>query len=313
MITGKDIKNGSVSGTDVKNRSLHLADFDKCFTAKLKGAKGDIGSTGTKGTNGTNGKDGKDAVTRVTSDGGAFTADSSSVQFTSSGVTFGPNTNNSASDATSGGSFRDATLKGRTLVYSAGYIHEAGTPDNGDAPYLRIFIDNNGDGFDSNTVGTVGSDDHDVVFSPSTQPGACAGPATVAGSCDQSGCLIKHEITEGTVRYDDDPGSAADVSWDRYRGTRLRQDLRRARVHRQLARRHQERLPQQPPLRGRRPGTQGCFLHGQLERHRAGRRFRFAERSPVSDGRGFCVESRIGRWAAGELATARRTRLRRAP
>jgi hypothetical protein len=91
------------------------------------------------------------------------------------------------------------------VTYTASYTHTGSTADNGDAPYLRFFIDNDGDG-------TV---DHDVVFSPSTQPGACYGTGGGAGSpqCDTSGRLIKYEVTKGEVRYDDDPGAGPNSSW----------------------------------------------------------------------------------------------------
>ncbi len=81
-------------------------------------------------------------------------------------------------------------------------------PDNGDAPYLRVFLDNNGD----NVV------DHDVIFSPSTQPGACAsftGPVDpLQDQCNDSGRTKLFEVHKGTVRYDDDAGNVPDSPWN---------------------------------------------------------------------------------------------------
>ena len=62
-----------------------------------------------------------------------------------------------------------------------------------------MLLDNNGDGF------TGGPDDHDVAFVPFSQPGGTAGTA---------GRLIEYDVTEGEVRYDDDPGNLPEQLWD---------------------------------------------------------------------------------------------------
>ncbi len=208
LITGKDIKDGSV----------HLVDLGTKTKAKLQGSKGATGATGAKGATGATGATGadgakgnqgnqgdpgRDGTSVVTEAGGNFSTSNASVKFTDNGVVFGPY----ADSGNEGGTVTDTTLAGlklrdiAALAYTAKYTGDA----NGAAPYLRIFID------DPATPDPV---DHDVIFSASTQPGACAGPNN-AGSeqCDTSGRMIKYIVNEGTVRYDDDGGNVPDVTW----------------------------------------------------------------------------------------------------
>ena len=51
LITGADVKNGSLTSLDVKNRSLHALDFDKKVQAalKLRAQRGLTGATGLQG------------------------------------------------------------------------------------------------------------------------------------------------------------------------------------------------------------------------------------------------------------------------
>ena len=160
----------------------------------------------------------------VDEDTPGITYSNPSVNLTDHGVVFGPFTNNSAGDQTSGGTVRIAVPAGTTLAdiaqleYSASFFSTYPTP-TGDAPYLRVFIDNAGDGF---CDPTCGDDDHDVVFSPSTQPGACYGPDVPAAvpalpksiQCGSANRMIHYVVTDGTVRYDDDPGAnGPDMRW----------------------------------------------------------------------------------------------------
>jgi hypothetical protein len=71
-ITGSDIRNGTVTGADIKDRSLGVVDLSPQARAALHGAtgaKGATGATGAKGatgatgTAGTDGVDGKDGLT----------------------------------------------------------------------------------------------------------------------------------------------------------------------------------------------------------------------------------------------------------
>jgi hypothetical protein len=216
LVTSKDVKDGTLRSVDVKDGSLRVKDLtdeavDTLQKGGATGATGERGATGpagAQGPQGPKGDKGADGVLTVTAAANGFSASNSSVHFTSTGVTFGPY----ADSSSEGGSLKYTGVAGKTLAdiaqlaYSARYTGSA----NGGAPYLRVFIDNNGDGF------TGAADDHDVIFSPSTQPGACSGPGGGGGStqCDTSGRLIKYDVTEGTVRYDDDGGNAPDVTWD---------------------------------------------------------------------------------------------------
>ncbi len=221
LVTGKDVKDNSLRSRDVHNGSLKVKDLTARAVRTLQkggmaGATGPAGPQGAKGSTGATGPQGPkgdDGLLTVTAAGNGFVVSNPSVTFSSAGVRFGPYTNNSAGDLTSGGTLRYTGLAGKhlrdiaELTYSASYIHTGGA-DNGDAPYLRVFID------DPSTPAAV---DHDVVFSPSTQPGACYGPSGGASStqCSTSGRMIKYDVHEGTVRYDDDPGAnGPDVTWD---------------------------------------------------------------------------------------------------
>ena len=223
LITSENVKNGSLRSIDVKNGTLKVKDLTPKAVKTLQkhgtagagatGSVGATGATGARGPQGPQGPKGDDGVLTVTAPGNGFSASNPSVVFTTSGVRFGPYTNNSAANETSGGTLRYNGLAGlhvrdiAEMTYSASYTHN-GAADNGDAPYLRIFID------DPATADPI---DHDIVFSPSSQPGACAafGPkAADPVQCHTSGRLIKYDVHEGTVRYDDDPGTAADSTWD---------------------------------------------------------------------------------------------------
>jgi hypothetical protein len=74
------------------------------------------------------------------------------------------------------------------LVYTASFTSAAGTGGVG-APYLRVFLE---------------GDTHDVIFSPNTQPIPLV----------TEDVLHRWDVTEGTVRYDDDPGTGPDSPWE---------------------------------------------------------------------------------------------------
>jgi hypothetical protein len=165
------------------------------------GAKGDVGKQGGPGVQGATGPQGNRGdgtiVVNETTPGVCLT--NPSVHLTSTGVTFGPYTSNEEGGSLcvnpgEGVHLRDVAHLAYTASFSAG-------TDNGDAPYLRVFLNGDAD---------------DVIFSPSTQPGACYGPAPILGAgsqCASRGRMIEYHVDHGTVRYDDDPGSAPDVSW----------------------------------------------------------------------------------------------------
>ena len=58
LITGQDIKNGSVTTADVKNHNLKLKDFSASARSGLTGATGATGATGTTGPQGPQGVQG---------------------------------------------------------------------------------------------------------------------------------------------------------------------------------------------------------------------------------------------------------------
>jgi hypothetical protein len=62
LITGKSIKNGSISSTDIKNGSLGAGDMSKKARASLKGVAGAKGATGAQGVPGPSGAAGPRGV-----------------------------------------------------------------------------------------------------------------------------------------------------------------------------------------------------------------------------------------------------------
>jgi hypothetical protein len=175
-----------------------------------RGAAGARGAEGTDGTNGTNGAAGaagatgatgaqgiqgppgpvtpEDAFTRITELGGDFEATNPSVSMDDECVEFGPYADGGAA----GGSVYYSGLNGfllgdiSHLVYTASYSTDNDTTVG--VPYLRIFLE---------------GDTHDVIFSPNTQP---------VPSVEED-VFHQWNVTEGTVRYDDDAGNNPDSTW----------------------------------------------------------------------------------------------------
>ena len=58
IITGKQIKDGSITSKDVKNRSLKVKDLSPKATSKLRGATGPAGPAGPRGATGATGATG---------------------------------------------------------------------------------------------------------------------------------------------------------------------------------------------------------------------------------------------------------------
>jgi hypothetical protein len=58
LITGKQIKNGSVNGADIKNRSLGAGELTRAAQASLRGQKGADGANGAPGAKGDKGDTG---------------------------------------------------------------------------------------------------------------------------------------------------------------------------------------------------------------------------------------------------------------
>ena len=102
---------------------------------------------------------------------------------------FGPYANGGAA----GGSVYYSGFNGMALgdivnlSYAASFASATGTGGVG-APYLRVFLE---------------GDTHSVIFSPNTQPFPMVA----------EGVLHGWDVTEGTVRYDDDAGAGPDSPW----------------------------------------------------------------------------------------------------
>jgi Collagen triple helix repeat (20 copies) len=162
------------------------------------GAKGDTGATGAPGAKGDTGATGpqgpagpvtpEDAFTGVTALAGDFAATNPSVSMVADCAEFGQYADGGAA----GGSVKYSGLNGMrlgdivNLVYTASFSSDADTGGVG-APYLRIFLKGN----------------KRVIFSPNTQP-----VPSIAEDV-----LHQWDVTEGTVRYNDDKGNGSDSPW----------------------------------------------------------------------------------------------------
>lgn len=128
------------------------------------------------------------ATIPVQSLSGDFGATNPSVTKVADGVHFGVYANGGLA----GGSLFYGGANGLTLgeLSELGYTITHNTSDDSpiSAPYLRVFLE---------------GDTHDVVFSPSTQPGGAPAENTANA----------FDVDAGTVRYDDDPGNGPDQAW----------------------------------------------------------------------------------------------------
>jgi len=131
LITGADVKNGSLTGDDIKSGSIPKGDLQKAVQQVL--ANRVTGALPTKG----------------------FKATGSGVQNSADGVLFGPYANG----GTDGGSICTTSMNGQPfsdvkhLAFEARYVADTATGGVG-VPYLRVFLNNNND---------------DAIFSPNTQ------------------------------------------------------------------------------------------------------------------------------------------------
>jgi hypothetical protein len=132
LITGADVRNGSLTGRDIRNGSLGKKELKRGVQLAIP--------------------------VRVTSSlpSGGFAATNATVKNTTDGVRFGPYADGGAA----GGSvcfngWNGSPLSAvRHIAYVARYTADGDTGGAG-VPYLRIFL---------------GNDTHDVIFSPNTQP-----------------------------------------------------------------------------------------------------------------------------------------------
>jgi hypothetical protein len=157
-LTGKDVKNGSLTGKDVKNGSLSNAELNAALQSAIP--------------------------TRVTAGlpTNSFRATNPTVKNTKDGVKFGPY----ADGGQAGGSLCTNSLNGKPLSDVKHLAFEARYTATGDTggvgvPYLRIFLQSPAD--------------HDAIFSPNTQP---------PDSDTAEGPFHTWVATAGLWRYDDD-------------------------------------------------------------------------------------------------------------
>lgn len=131
LITGADVKNGSLTGEDIKKGSIPKGDLEKAVQNVL--ATRITGGLPTKG----------------------FQSSGNFVENTADGVMFGPYANGGAD----GGSVCTSSMNGQPfsdvkhLAFEARYTADNNTGGVG-VPYLRVFLNNNND---------------DAIFSPNTQ------------------------------------------------------------------------------------------------------------------------------------------------
>jgi hypothetical protein len=187
ITSSSQVKPGSLTGGNIENHSLGLADLSRDAHAALKGArgpKGDTGALGPKGDTGAQGPvgpqgaPGKPAplLQRLTGD---FSGTNASVATSLDGVQFGPYSDGGAW----GGSVRYDGADGLTLSqitqlsYNVMYSAADAAPI-GEA-YLRIFLNN---------------DNHDVIFD-ATQ---------CATTVPTKNVFTTFEVVGNSVRYDDD-------------------------------------------------------------------------------------------------------------
>lgn len=212
LITGKQIAKSTITGKNIKNGSITVSDISKKSQAYLRGQNGADGAAGAAGANGADGTPGGNI---------SVTAPSSTIEalrnatITQNGALLPAHggDNSLSGDAIVFRGFDGKKLKDLSqIAYTASYHHNPGpgniygAADNGDAPYMLILIDNDGDQ----------QIDHDIAFSPSTQPGACyGGGGASAPQCNSSDRMIHYRVSEGSVRYDNDAGGpGADPTWD---------------------------------------------------------------------------------------------------
>lgn len=79
LIAGKDIKNNSITGTDIKDFSIGPKDLSSA--AKVSGPAGPKGDTGPAGANGSNGANGADGVLKLKTAGSKISAGTVSINF----------------------------------------------------------------------------------------------------------------------------------------------------------------------------------------------------------------------------------------
>ena len=220
LITGSDIKNGSLTSADVKNGSLTARDLSRATRDGLAGAEGDTGAAGPQGPAGQKGDSGaagpqgpkgdtgaagpqgpkgdtgdRGPAGPAGSDGGwfprGFFITNKSVGLTASGADFGPYSDGGAA----GGSLLYTGMNGKklsqitALAYTFRYITSNDAAIG--APYLRVFL--NEDDADASNDG--------VVLLDATECATASPPEDEAITLDM--------VTATKLRYNDDACGAS--------------------------------------------------------------------------------------------------------
>jgi collagen triple helix repeat protein len=207
LITSAQIKDGTIQNRDIHKGTIGLDRLTPGTQALIRehgkagaaGAKGDTGAPGATGAAGAPGAPGAPGVKGDQGPAGpagkdgtnlpaGFFVTNKTVGLVDKGVEFGPYADGGAAGGSllytgaNGLKLKDLAL----LAYRARWSNDEGN-DVG-VPYLRVFLND---------------DTADVIFSPNTQP----------AKDDAPGVLHTWEVTQGTVRYDDDTGNGPDQTW----------------------------------------------------------------------------------------------------
>jgi hypothetical protein len=184
---------GTITSADIKDKTIKMKDLRPGTVKKLKGQTGPAGPAGPVGPAGPSGSG--ETVVSVLGSTQPWDATNPSVTLTPDGVEFGPYGDAGAT----GGSVCWKGLNGqpvsavKSISWSVRYRATANGPFA--APYMRLFLN---DG----TAAPAG--DHNIIFSPNTQS---PDPDLDEGEFNE------YVMTQGSVRYDDDPGNGPDSPW----------------------------------------------------------------------------------------------------
>ena len=181
---------GQITSADIKDKTIKVRDLRPGTVSKLEGHTGPQGPAGPAGPSGTG-----ETVVSAFGSTQPWDATNMSVSLTPDGVEFGPY----ADAGATGGSVCFTGLNGNKVsaIKSISYYVRYRATANGEfaAPYLRVFL--------SDGTPSPGGD-HDIIFSANTQ---LPDPQLTEGEFQE------YVVTQGGVRYDDDPGNSADVPW----------------------------------------------------------------------------------------------------
>lgn len=199
---------GLITGVQIKNGTIGLADLSTKAKKSLKGQRGPAGPQGAQGQQGQKGEagpqgqpgpqgaegprgpQGEPAQSVVDSLGGSWQTSLTAPSLTPDGVAFGPYANGGGEGGTVGyNGLNGQPLSAiESLSYYARYVSDGDTAGVG-APYLRIL-----------TAGENGGPAHHIIFSPNTQ-----GPDSDVAE----GPFHEWVATSGSWRYDDDAGDCS--------------------------------------------------------------------------------------------------------